>query len=92
MSWLFDQDPDVACIASTAVVNGAPVMIATHYEDDHSWAFLDGQEVDLDDALVVAMSTVLDLHPELDDVADLPPGWTTSRSSVGAAWVKQRDE
>ncbi len=88
---MFDQAPNVACIASASVVAGEPVLIVTHYEDDHSWAFLDGQVLDPTQAVLVAMSTVLDVHPELHGMADLPHGWTANRAAVGEPWSKQQD-
>jgi hypothetical protein len=91
VTWLFDQARNVACITTQSVIAGAPVLIATHYEDDHSWAFMDGQEFDLANALVVAMSTVLDLHPELQEIAETPPGWSAYRAAVGQPWAKWPD-
>jgi hypothetical protein len=72
-------------------MSGDPVLIVTHYDDDHSWGFVDGRAFNPEKALLVAMSEVLELHPELMEVADLPPGWTASRSSIGAAWERQMD-
>ena len=46
MEWKFDQAPNVACITSQAVLDGSPVLVVTHYGDDHSWAFLDGAGAD----------------------------------------------
>ena len=91
MTWMFDQAPNVACITSRSVVAGAPVLVATHYEDDHSWAFFDGQAFDPEQAIVVAMSEVLDAHPELQEIAGLPPGWTANRTAVGEPWSQQQD-
>lgn len=92
MTWLFDQAPAVACIADRSVMGGKPVLTVAHYEDDHSWAFLDGGPFDAADALVVAMSEVLGLHPELVQIADLPAGWSASRSAVGQPWETRKDE
>jgi len=91
MTWLFDQAPNAACIASSTVMAGAPVLVVTHYEEDHSWAFLDGQSFDPSEATVVAMSTVIDLHPELSELASLPPGWTASRAVADGVWSKRQD-
>ncbi|WP_283404292.1 hypothetical protein [Sphingopyxis sp. Geo25] len=89
---MFDQQPNVACITSKKVITGAPVLVATHYEDDHSWAFLDGAEFDPVNAMVVAMSTVLELHPELHELAPMvQPGWSASRVGIGHPWEVQRD-
>jgi hypothetical protein len=91
MSWKFDQAPNVACITSQSVLAGESVLVASHYEDDHSWAFLDGLIFDPAKAVVVAMTTVLDLHPELQGIADTPPGWTAKRPAVGLPWSIQQD-
>jgi hypothetical protein len=92
MTWKFDQAPNVACIASRAIFNERPILVVTHYDDDHSWAFLDGEPFDPAEALVVAMSTVLNVHPELVEIADLPPGWTASRAADGRPWLREQDE
>ena len=92
MTWKFDQAPGVACITCRSVVAGRPVLVVTHYEEDHSWAFLDGLTPDPANALVVAMSTVLSLHPDLDEIASLPPGWSATRNAIGELWAKQQDD
>jgi hypothetical protein len=92
MTWKFDQAPNVACITCRSVLAGQPVLVATHYEDDHSWGFMDGALTDMTTALVVAMSEVLDRHPDLDEIADIPPGWSATRVAVGEPWSKQRDD
>lgn len=91
MAWKFDQAPNVACITCQSVIAGAPVLVATHYEDDHSWAFLDGNPSDMATALVVAMSEVLDRHPGLDEIANLPPGWSATRIGPSEPWSKTQD-
>ncbi|MGH9968902.1 MAG: hypothetical protein ACREBG_14035 [Pyrinomonadaceae bacterium] len=41
--WPFDQAPNVAAITTRQVIeSGSPILLVTHYEDDHSWAFLCG--------------------------------------------------
>jgi hypothetical protein len=92
MTWKFDQAPDVACITCRNVILGHPVLAVTHYEDDHSWAFLDGQPVDMSEALLVAMSEVVSRHPDVDEIADLPPGWSASRVAIGDAWLKTQND
>lgn len=92
MTWRFDQAPNVACIACRSVIEGHAVLVVTHYADDHSWAFFDGAPVDMAAAQVVAMSTVIQRHPGLDEIADLPPGWSATRSAIGAPWLREQDE
>ena len=91
MSWKFDQAPDVACVTCRSVIGGSPALVVTHYEDDHSWAFLDGKAFDPSKAMLVAMSEVLEVHPGLDEIADLPPGWTATRVAADQPWTRQQD-
>ena len=92
MNWKFDQPPNVACITCQSVIDGHPVLVATHYDDDHSWGFMDGAATDMATALVVAMSEVLERHPDLEEIASLPPGWSATRAAAGKPWMKQRHD
>jgi hypothetical protein len=88
MDWVFDQAPNAACIVSASVCQGDPVLVVSHYEDDRSWAFCDGKLLNAEKAMVVAMSTVLNLHPELVILADLPPGFSATRPNACSPWVR----
>lgn len=92
MTWMFDQARNVACITCGSVLEGHPVLVVTHYEDDHSWGFLDGSSNDGETALVVAMSEVVDRHPDLAEIAPLPPGWSATRTAAGEPWLRQQDD
>jgi hypothetical protein len=91
MSWLFDQAPNVAAVTCKSVVAGAPILLVTHYLDDHSWAFLDGRTVELSDALVVSMKNIIDAHPDIGAIADLSPGWSARRANANSPWVRKID-
>lgn len=91
MTWTFDQGPSVDCITCQSVIDGHPVLVVTHYEDDHSWAFLDGGPTDAATARVVAMFTVIERHPDLTGVASLPPGWSATRAALGEPWLTLQD-
>jgi hypothetical protein len=92
MSWKFDQAPNVACVTCRSVIEGHPVLVVTHYEDDHSWSFMDGTPVDMETAMMVAMSEVVARHPDLQEIAALPPGWSATRIAVGEPWSKKHDD
>jgi hypothetical protein len=92
MAWTFDQARNVACVTCRSVLDGHPVLTVTHYDDDHSWGFLDGGLNDGATALVVAMSEVVDRHPDLAEIANLPPGWSARRTAVGEPWLRRQDD
>lgn len=91
--WPFDQAPNVAVITDTHVLeSGEPILRATHYLDDHSWAFLSGLADDNADGRVISMKEALDLDATLVSIADLQPGWTAWRESVRAAWRRTKND
>jgi len=91
MIWKFDQAPNVACITCRSVIGGHPVLVVTHYEDDNSWAFGDGRPFDDATAMITAMSEVVERHPELENIADLPLGWSAARAGIGKPWTLEKD-
>jgi hypothetical protein len=88
-SWPWDQAPNVAAITVQSVLDGAPILHVSHDEDDDGWQFLDGEPVDMNEARIVAMRTVVRLDSTLVEVADLPPGWTASRERIGEPWTRR---
>lgn len=96
MSWVFDQAPEVMALSSRTVVGSgsegnAAVLVVCHYAHDHSWAFLDGGEWDSANAVLVRMQTIIDAHPSLTEIADLPPGWSASRADANSPWIREED-
>lgn len=90
--WPFDQPRDAVAVVDTDVVEGrSPVLLVMHYTEDGSWAFLSGGAFDPERAMLVAMSEVVEGDASLRMIADLPPGWTATRTQVGAAWDRQSD-
>jgi hypothetical protein len=55
---------------------------------DRDWQFLDGDHVDLAQGVVVHVAHVLDAHPDLASLADLPPGWAAERESEEGQWER----
>ncbi len=92
MTWKFDQDPNVACITCRTVIDGSPILVVTHYDEDHSWVFLDGNAYDTQHALVVSMSEILERHPDIEEIANLSPGWSATRIGIGEQWIMQEDD
>jgi len=91
--WPFDQAPNVAAITSTHITkDGDPILLVTHYEDDHSWGFQSGKPIETKDGQLVAMKTIVELDPTVMQIADLPPGWSAERDAVAADWRKYKDD
>ncbi|MCA8919204.1 MAG: hypothetical protein KDB32_09000 [Planctomycetes bacterium] len=68
---------------------GLPVLLVTHDDGDGAWQFHYGGDVEDVDAMIVALASVLKLHPELSELADLPYGWKAERESPEHPWVRK---
>lgn len=92
--WPFDQAPDVAAITTRQVLDlHFPILLVTHYEDDHSWAFLCGTTQDYEtDGRLIGMHEVLELDGTLREVANLPPGWSAWRKDRGSEWIRSPED
>lgn len=85
--WKFDQVPDAGAVVTQGVMSGEPVVTIIHYSDDHSWAFLCA-DADMGNAMLVRMDEVLEKHPDLQNFADLEPGYMLFRESINDEWQK----
>ncbi len=93
MNWPFDQERNVATLTTQQVArSGLPVLLVTHYADDHSWLFACGTTNNMADYLIVGMGEVVDLDETLLEVADLPPGWSATRTGIGGDWRRYEGE
>jgi len=88
--WPFDQKPDVAAVTTRQVLDGLPILRVTHYSDDESWAFVCGTTNASEDARVIGMGEAVAIDPSIREVADLPPGWSASRSKPGGTWSRSK--
>jgi hypothetical protein len=86
----YDQRVSDKC-QNAAYLTGAvhrdelPILVVIH-ESDGDWQFLDGGAVEDDDAVAIHVGHVLDTHPDLRHLVDLPEGWAAERDSVSGEW------
>lgn len=91
--WPFDQPRHCAVFTVRQIMEKqADVLLVSHDAEDHGWHFLTRETIDMKDAMLVALSEIVALHPDVLPVADLPPGWNASRESTSAPWIRHRDE
>jgi hypothetical protein len=85
-SWPFADSPNTASITTRQVLEGAPILLVTHDDDDGCWQFLCGTTNESEDARVVGLGQMYSRDITLGELADLPEGWRASRSAAGLPW------
>lgn len=91
VAWMFDAPPNVAVFTTRSVVcDGAWIAHVFHDADDGGWQFHDnapGSPLP-EDAMVVALSTMVLRDGTLSKLADLPEGWRAWRDGPAAPWQR----
>jgi len=66
-----------------------PVLVVSHDADDGAWQFLCGTTNDPKDGVSERLGRMLERHPELEALADLPLGWIAWREDETSGWVRE---
>jgi hypothetical protein len=90
-AWPFADPPDLFVLTTQPVLDGAPIRVVSHDEDDGGWQFLCGTTLEAADGRVVHLDHMLDTSPALATMADLPLGWTASWCDDHQDWHRQPD-
>lgn len=91
--WPFADPQNVAVFTRKQVMrHGQPIVYVTHDEEDGAWQFHSDGDCSDEDAMIVALSSVLRLDPTIAELADLPFGWTAWRPNADAPWQRAHYE
>ncbi|HEY3239532.1 MAG TPA: DUF4262 domain-containing protein [Acidimicrobiia bacterium] len=78
--WPFPDPPETVVVATTAAAfDGAPITLVAH-DEEGEWQFLGSGT---DDLTPVHLAHLLEAHPALADLADLPVGWEATAEGTG---------
>jgi hypothetical protein len=87
--WPFDQPRNCAVVTLRSIIfEGEPILYVSHDANDNGWQFLDGRPVDMANAALVGLGTIVRHDTSLLELADLPPGWSARRPSKDSPWQR----
>ena len=86
--WPFPDPKNVAVFTTIQVLRlRQPILHVSHDDQDGVWQFHTGaQQVSAGDAMIVALSEMVEHDPSICELADLPCGWYAERDGVGTPW------
>ena len=90
--WPFADPKNVAVFTTTQVLRlRQPILHVSHDAEEGAWQFHTGaQPVSAADAMIVALSEMVEHDPSISELADLPCGWFAERDGVGSPWRRDR--
>ncbi len=57
-------------------------------DEDSEWQFLNGQDVGMEDMMIVSLQNILDYDGSIKEVLDLQPNMEAKRDSQDGNWIK----
>jgi hypothetical protein len=67
---------------------GMPILRVCH-DSDGDWQFLCGGDHSKSRPVIVCLGCAFERDPDLEQIADLPPGWAAEREELPGSWVRE---
>ena len=88
--WPFHEAKNLGVLTTKRVIeDDYPVLLVTH-DDDGDWQFLCGTTNETKDGLLVCLDRIVEDHPSVVELADLPPGWQAFRDAPDGPWQRAK--
>lgn len=92
MEYKFLDDKNTMVITTRKVIEGKScILLVSHDKDDGMWEFLDGEDVNKEDAVIVSIFEMIQIDESLNKLYDLPLGWIAHRQNRTAEWIRSLD-
>ena len=75
-------------VTTEAILSGERRIVGVAHDHDGYWQFLDGEDVADGVPSVLHLGHIVDSHPEVRPLLDLPLGWQAWRSRDGSDWKR----
>ena len=80
--------PDFAVIVCPHVFTGVSPVLLVVRDDETSWQFLCGSDLESDDCHSVGVGHLISRDPSLSQMATLPVGFCAERAAVTMPWSR----
>jgi hypothetical protein len=89
-NWKFSEPPHTGVFTTKQVMSGEDSVTRVFHEtEDEAWQFLGPGDARREDLTYVCFHHIIDKHPTISELADLPLGWSACRETVTAPWVRE---
>jgi hypothetical protein len=89
IGWPFHEGKNRAVFTTRQVLEGRQVVLVTH-DAAGDWQFLCGTTDRSEDGRLVSLETIVENHPSILELVDLPVGWQAIRESPDRPWQRMR--
>lgn len=88
LDWFIDEHPNIAVITTKNILDkSSDILLVCHDEDDGIWQFLDGKDINEEDALIISLKEIVELDNSISQLLySLPLGWSAFRNNKNSEW------
>lgn len=88
LDWFIDEHPNIAVITTKNILDkSSDILLVCHDEDDGIWQFLDGKDINEEDALIISLKEIVELDNSISQLLySLPLGWAAFRNNKNSEW------
>ncbi len=77
--WIFAEGKNRAVFTTNRVLDGSHPILRISNDKAGDWQFLCGTTHSAEDGRIICLHEIVELHPSMSELADLPVGWTAVR-------------
>ncbi len=91
MTYFKEKGNTMVITTKDILLRTRPILLVSHDFEDGMWEFLDGDDVDENNACIVSLDEILRIDGSLNALHDLPLGWIAYRNDINDVWKRGRD-
>lgn len=91
-AWSFPAPRHAEALVTGRIVSGSAPVLGVVHDDEGDWWFVDDGPAELEDFAVVHLGHVVDEHPVVAELGDLPWGWEAWREEPDGPWEREPSE
>lgn len=89
--WRFQDERNVAVFTVRQVIERSlPILHVCRDAEDGGWQFLTGLAMDMNDAKLVTLESIVHIEPSVEQLADLAEGEEATRTAIGEPWKRRK--
>ncbi len=90
LEWPFSETENTAVITTSRVVKQESPVLCVVHDENGEWQFLDGNDIKIEDAVVVSLGSIIKHDNSLVSVAGLKSGCQAWRENIGYSWKQSK--
>ena len=90
--WPFNEQKNLGVFTTNRVIEkGYPILLVSH-DEEGDWQFLCGTTNDSENARLVCLKEIVEAHPSVAVLVDLPMGWQAKRGGPDKPWQRSESD